>query len=212
MYWHAFDCSISEYPVRQSFIPLVTRSPALCSFRISLSVASGDSQGPFAFCFHLVVLRMLMLAPLMPPRWLQHFSVCSKGRIVSPSACPWGSVTFPECFPTDFPSDPAGWDVVIYTGKRSGTVTVGWDQSRIGSLAENEHLNSARGLMPWRTGVGVGYGTGTICESLTFPPGELTSLQISKKRKDTFYNISTELGVGSQKYCIHWLTYSRNKH
>lgn len=44
---------------------------------------------------------------------------------------------------------------------------------------------------------------GTICESLAFPLGKLISLQISKKRKDTFYNISTELGVGSQKYCIH---------
>lgn len=62
----------------------------------------------------------------------------------------------------------------------------------------------------------MGYGTvsaiGTVCVSLTFPPGKLISLSISKKRKDTFYNISTELGVGSQKYCIRRLTHSRNKH
>lgn len=80
----------------------------------------------------------------------------SKGRIVSPSASLWGSVTFPECIPTDFPSDPPGWDVVIYTGNRSGTVTVAWDQSRIGNLAENDHLNSVRGLMPWKTWSGGG--------------------------------------------------------
>ena len=66
----------------QSFIPLVTRSPALCSFRISLLVAPRDSQGPFCFlCFHLVVLSMLMLTPLVPPGWLQHFSACSAHRI-----------------------------------------------------------------------------------------------------------------------------------
>ena len=35
----------------QSFIPLITKNPALCSFRISLLVAPGDSQGPFCFLF-----------------------------------------------------------------------------------------------------------------------------------------------------------------
>lgn len=130
-------------------------------------------------------------------------SVFPKGRIVSPSACPWGSVTFLNASVSSLRILLV--EMWLCTGKRSGTVTVGWDQSRIGSLAEGDHEFSQRS-MPWRTRIETKWDMEQVLSvNQAFPPGGVNILVDFQKRKDTFYNISTELGVGSQKYCIHRL-------
>lgn len=132
-----------------------TRGPDIGDFRAGLLHDSMIVSGSRVLsCLHFAILSTLV--SLMTSGWLQPFYVCYANSIQRRESSFSFSIcrrerNFSCCFPVDFPSGPIGWNLVTCVAIRNRTAMVGLDQSRIGSLAENGHLNSFGGLMLWKT-------------------------------------------------------------